>query len=54
MIDSNMDIIYITPSDPVDKTCGGGVRSGFMLDALSKIGAVATIVLQPDAQNEAK
>jgi len=37
-------ILYITPNSPEDRSCGGGVRSGFMLDALKQMGEVTTIV----------
>ncbi len=38
-----MKILFISSRSPDDRTCGGGVRSGFMLRALQELGDVTTV-----------
>ena len=38
-----MKILFISTKSPDDHTCGGGVRSGFMLRALQELGDVTTV-----------
>ena len=38
-----LKILYISPKSPDDRSCGGGVRSGFMLRALKELGEVTTV-----------
>ena len=44
-----MKILFISPKSPDDHTCGGGVRSGFMLRALRELGDVTTVSGTPNA-----
>lgn len=41
----SMKILYITPLNPLDKGCGGGVRSMALRDALCRLGEVKTLVV---------
>ena len=40
-----MKILYITPYNPIDRSCGGDVRSGALLKALRKCGEVRTVLV---------
>ena len=41
--DREMRILFISPKTPGDRTCGGGVRSGFVLRALKELGDVTVV-----------
>ena len=38
-----MKILFISPKSPGDRSCGGGVRSGFILRALQELGDVVVV-----------
>ena len=40
-----MKILYVTPFNPLDKSCGGAIRSGKLWQELKKRGQVRTIVI---------
>lgn len=44
-----MKILFITPQSPDNRRCGGGVRSGFMLQALQELGEVTVVSGLPSA-----